>query len=446
MACLPAAESTADNSSAGDANAVLLGEALPEFVDLDQSLLQGAIAGDDVVGDRESLVVAGLGADTGVRLLFGHPAQPHEPINPGLGTRVHHHDAVELGGARRCTARRGLDQKWHVIDHHRIRVGLPRCSEELAGPGTNGGVGDCIENCSLRGICKNDRTECRTIERAIGRDHRGSEVLGDCRERRGAGFNDLAGDTVGIDHHRTQLSETGSDDGFARGNASSDSDELHQARLAKAHGSPGCYRRAQREDPRMLELLAGTGLAIAAGLNAYIPLLVLGLAGRFVPFIELPASWEWLSNDWVLIILGVLAVIEFIADKIPAVDTVNDWIQTLVRPASGGIVFGTGAATTTDAIADPSGFFADGQWTSIAIGALLALGVHALKASIRPALNAMTGGIAAPVASAAEDVGSVLLSLLALLLPVFVAVALIGIIVGAILLVRRLAARRRVRA
>ncbi len=196
----------------------------------------------------------------------------------------------------------------------------------------------------------------------------------------------------------------------------------------------------------MLELLAGTGLAIAAGLNAYIPLLVLGLAGRFVPFIELPTSWEWLSNDWVLIILGVLAVIEFIADKIPAVDTVNDWIQTLVRPASGGIVFGTGAATTTDAITDPSGFFADGQWTSIAIGALLALGVHALKASIRPALNAMTGGIAAPVASAAEDVGSVLLSLLALLLPVFVAVALIGIIVGAILLVRRLAARRRVRA
>ena len=196
----------------------------------------------------------------------------------------------------------------------------------------------------------------------------------------------------------------------------------------------------------MLELLAGTGLAIAAGLNAYIPLLVLGLAGRFVAFVELPASWEWLSNDWVLIILGVLAVIEFIADKIPAVDTVNDWIQTLVRPASGGIVFGTGAATTTDAIADPSGFFADGQWTSIAIGALLALGVHALKASVRPVLNAMTGGIAAPVASTAEDIGSVLLSLLALLLPVFVAVALIGIIVGAIVLVRRLAARRRVRA
>jgi hypothetical protein len=202
----------------------------------------------------------------------------------------------------------------------------------------------------------------------------------------------------------------------------------------------------RNERTRMLELLAGTGLAIAAGLNAYIPLLVLGLAGRFVSFVELPAAWDWLSNDWVLIILGVLAVVEFIADKIAAVDTVNDWLQTLVRPASGGIVFGTGAATTTDAIADPSGFFADGQWTSIALGALLALGVHALKASARPILNAMTGGIAAPVASVVEDTGSVLLSVFALLLPLVVAVVIIGMLVGGIVLGRRLAARRHVRA
>jgi hypothetical protein len=193
----------------------------------------------------------------------------------------------------------------------------------------------------------------------------------------------------------------------------------------------------------MLELLAGTGLAIAAGLNAYVPLLVLGLAGRFIPFIELPSAWEWLSGDWSLIIFGALAVIEFVADKIPAVDTVNDWLQTLVRPASGGIVFGTGASTTTDAIADPSGFFANGQWVPIALGAVLALIVHALKSSIRPALNAITGGIAAPVVSVVEDVGSVMLSLLALLLPVLVAVAVLVIVVGAIVLARRLAARRR---
>jgi uncharacterized membrane protein len=196
----------------------------------------------------------------------------------------------------------------------------------------------------------------------------------------------------------------------------------------------------------MLELLAGTGLAVAAGLNAYVPLLVLGVAGRFVPFIGLPTSWEWLSADWALIVFGVLAVVEFIADKIPAVDSVNDWLQTLVRPASGGIVFGTGAGTSTEAIADPSGFFADGQWMPVVIGAILAFAVHLLKASVRPALNAISGGIAAPVVSVVEDVGSVLLSLLALLLPIVVAIALIGIVVAAIVLLRRLAARRRVRA
>jgi uncharacterized membrane protein len=196
----------------------------------------------------------------------------------------------------------------------------------------------------------------------------------------------------------------------------------------------------------MLELLAGTGLAVAAGLNAYIPLLVLGVAGRFVPFIELPGSWDWLSADWALIVFGVLAVVEFIADKIPAVDSVNDWIQTLVRPASGGIVFGTGAGTSTEAIANPSGLFADGQWIPVVVGAVLAFAVHLLKASVRPALNVITGGIAAPVVSVVEDAGSVLLSLLALLLPILVAVALIGIIVAAVVLLRRLAARRRVRA
>ncbi len=56
----------------------------------------------------------------------------------------------------------------------------------------------------------------------------------------------------------------------------------------------------------MLEVLTGTGLAVAAGLNAYIPLLVLGLAGRFIDFVELPAAWAWLSNEWVLAILGAL--------------------------------------------------------------------------------------------------------------------------------------------
>ena len=192
----------------------------------------------------------------------------------------------------------------------------------------------------------------------------------------------------------------------------------------------------------MLELLTGTGLAVAAGLNAYIPLLLLGLGGRFLDFVTLPAGWSWLENEWVLGILGVLLVIEFVADKIPAVDTVNDWIQTIVRPGAGGIVFGTGASTETAAVTDPAAFFESHQWVPILTGVLIALGVHILKASARPALNALTFGLAAPVASVLEDVSSVVLSILALLIPVLVVVALVGLVVGFIVLFRRTAKRR----
>ena len=65
----------------------------------------------------------------------------------------------------------------------------------------------------------------------------------------------------------------------------------------------------------MLEILTGTGLAAAAGLNAYIPLLLMGIAGR-IDWIQLPNGWLWLENEWVMVILGVLFIIEIIADKV----------------------------------------------------------------------------------------------------------------------------------
>lgn len=173
----------------------------------------------------------------------------------------------------------------------------------------------------------------------------------------------------------------------------------------------------------MLELLTGAGLALSAGLNAYIPLLSLGLASRFLEFVQLPESWLWLENEWVMGILTVLLIIEFFADKIPAIDSVNDWVQTVVRPASGGLAFGSGSASETLSVSDPSTFFESNQWVPIVIGMLLALGVHLVKMTARPVLNAVTVGVAAPVVSFAEDVGSVLVSVLALLLPLLVVVA-----------------------
>lgn len=193
----------------------------------------------------------------------------------------------------------------------------------------------------------------------------------------------------------------------------------------------------------MLELLTGTGLAVAAGLNAYVPLLVLGLAGRFLDFVELPSAWRWLENEWVLLIIGVLLVIELVADKIPAVDSVNDWIQSIVRPASGGIVFGTGAATQTAAVTDPAAFFESNAWVPVVTGIVIALVVHAGKMLVRPAANALTAGAAAPALSTGEDIGALLLSLFAILIPVLVVVAIVGLIVLVVSIFRRLRRQRR---
>ena len=193
----------------------------------------------------------------------------------------------------------------------------------------------------------------------------------------------------------------------------------------------------------MLELLTGAGLAVSAGLNAYIPLLILGLAGRFIEGVTLPNGWAWLSNEWVLGIIAVLLVFELVADKIPAVDSINDWIQSVVRPASGGIVFGGGAAAETVAVSDLAAFVESGQWVPIAIGVAIALIVHLVKALVRVAANTLTAGAAAPALSTAEDITAVTLSVLALVLPILVLVVIVGLVVATTVVLRRARDRRR---
>ena len=194
----------------------------------------------------------------------------------------------------------------------------------------------------------------------------------------------------------------------------------------------------------MLEILTGTGLAAAAGLNAYIPLLLMGIAGR-IDWIQLPNGWLWLENEWVMVILGVLFIIEIIADKVPAVDSVNDWIQTAVRPASGGIVFAGGIGTSTVAVDDPGNFFSSGAWIPVVIGIVLALLMSLAKSAVRPVANIATGGAAAPALSTAEDGASIVLVILAIVAPVLVLIALGLVILCFILLLRRMRRRRRER-
>ncbi len=192
-----------------------------------------------------------------------------------------------------------------------------------------------------------------------------------------------------------------------------------------------------------MELLTGLGLATAAGLNAYIPLLALGLLSRFTDLVSLPAGYAWLENGWVLAIVAILLAVEIIADKVPALDSVNDTIQTFVRPTAGGIVFGSGTAAQTSAVTDPGAFAQSGQWIPVAIGVVVALVVSLTKSTVRPAANVATAGMAAPVLSTVEDFTSIVLVFLAILLPALVLVAAIALVWAAVRLIRR---RRRGRA
>ena len=186
-----------------------------------------------------------------------------------------------------------------------------------------------------------------------------------------------------------------------------------------------------------MELMTGFGLATAAGLNAYIPLLSLALLARFTDLITLPHGWSWLENGWVITIVAILLVVEIVADKVPALDSVNDVVQTFVRPTAGGIVFGSGTAAQTAAVTDPGEFARSGQWVPVAIGVVTALVVHLTKTAVRPAANVASAGTAAPVLSTLEDVTSVALVFIAILIPALVLVVMIALVWAAVALWRR---------
>lgn len=184
-----------------------------------------------------------------------------------------------------------------------------------------------------------------------------------------------------------------------------------------------------------MDFLTGTGLAASAGLNAYIPLLAVGLMDRYTSLIDLGPGYAWMSNGWVLIILGVLLALEIVADKIPAVDSVNDLIQSIVRPTSGGIVFGSTAVSHiaglelggTDTVTDPVAYAQSGAWVSIVLGIVIALVIHLVKMGSRPLINTASAGLGAPVVSTVEDGTAVLLVIAAIFLPVLVLLFLIFI-------------------
>ena len=165
-----------------------------------------------------------------------------------------------------------------------------------------------------------------------------------------------------------------------------------------------------------MSVFSAFGLSASAGLNAYIPLLVVAILGRFTSLIDLASPWDALTSGWVIGLLVVLSVIEFFADKVPAVNHINDILQTFVRPVAGAIIFAASARVVTNV--HPA--------LSLACGLLVAGSVHAVKSlAVRPAVSATTAGAGNVPVSILEDVISTILSILAVVIPVLIAILLI---------------------
>jgi len=166
----------------------------------------------------------------------------------------------------------------------------------------------------------------------------------------------------------------------------------------------------------ILGIFSAFGLSASAGLNAYIPLFMVAVIARYTDWFKLKAPYDTLTHPWIIILLGVLIIIEFLADKIPAFNHFNDALQTFVRPVAGAIVFAASAQVLTGV----------SPVISLACGLLVAGSVHITKAGLfRPAVTATTGGAGNIPVSIAEDFIATVTSFLALIVPVIVAFVLI---------------------
>ena len=131
------------------------------------------------------------------------------------------------------------------------------------------------------------------------------------------------------------------------------------------------------------DIAGAMGLSTSAGLNAYLPLLVVALAARYTDLIQLNEPWDVITSGWVIAALAVLLLIEMTVDKIPVVDTINDSIQTIGRPLAGAVLFAASSGVVGDLH----------PVVAFSAGLIIAGGVHTVKTVTRPAVTAATGGM-----------------------------------------------------
>jgi len=172
-------------------------------------------------------------------------------------------------------------------------------------------------------------------------------------------------------------------------------------------------------DTAIGSLLAAFGLSASAGLNAWLPLFSSALLAR-LDVVELASPFDELSSTSGLLILFVLTFADFVGDKVPVVDHALHLIGTVVAPVAGAVLFTgqTGLETELPTVA------------AIVLGGAMAGSIHTGRTVLRPVSTATTGGLANPLLSLGEDVGSVLLVLLAFALPILAVLVVVAIVVA----------------
>ena len=168
----------------------------------------------------------------------------------------------------------------------------------------------------------------------------------------------------------------------------------------------------------LLAVATGVGLAAASGLRAFLPLLAVGLAGRY-GFLHLQPGMEWLESDPALWSLAAATALELLGDKVPVVDHVLDSIGTIVRPVA--------AWVATYAVFQGWGT-PWAQLLAVAMG-VGALAVHGAKAHTRLGSTAISLGHANPILSILEDAVALALVVAAVLLPMLaLAVVILAVV------------------
>ena len=163
----------------------------------------------------------------------------------------------------------------------------------------------------------------------------------------------------------------------------------------------------------------GMGSAWLSGFNLYATVLTLGVLQRF-HLVQLPGELDFLSRWWVIGVAAFLYLVEFLADKIPIVDSVWDAIHTFIRVPAGAVLAASAFAHFDPAV----------RAVALLAGGSLALGSHGTKASVRITANASPEPFSNILLSTAEDIFTIGLAALTAFHPVVIlAVILVFILV-----------------